>query len=56
MKALKALEALALVKPRIALPRSRRFMHYFNLSATPRKFAGLLEHLRFASVREVLGV
>jgi hypothetical protein len=42
--------------PRIALPWSRRFMHYFNLSATPRKFAGLLKHLRFAPVREVLAV
>ena len=43
-------------QPKIELPRSRRFMHYFNLSATPRKLAGLLTHLRFASVREVLGV
>ena len=43
-------------QPKIKLPWSRRFMHYFNLAATPRKFAGLLEHLRFASVREVLGV
>lgn len=43
-------------QPRIALPWSRRFMHYFNLSATPRKFTGLLRHLRFAPVREVLAV
>jgi len=43
-------------QPKVRLPWSRRFMHYFNLSATPRKFAGLLKHLRFASVREVLGV
>lgn len=43
-------------QPRIALPWSRRFMHYFNLSATPRKLAGLLKHVRFASLREVLGV
>jgi polysaccharide deacetylase family protein (PEP-CTERM system associated) len=43
-------------QPRIALPWSRRFMHYFNLSATPRKLAGLLRHVPFASVREVLGV
>jgi polysaccharide deacetylase family protein (PEP-CTERM system associated) len=43
-------------QPRIALPWSRRFMHYFNLSATPRKFAGLLRYLRFAPVREVLAV
>ncbi len=41
-------------QPRLDLPWSRRFMHYFNLSATPRKFAGLLKHLRFASIREVL--
>jgi hypothetical protein len=45
-----------LEQPRIALPWSRRFMHYFNLSATPRKFVGLLRHLRFASIREVLAV
>ena len=43
-------------QPKITLPWSRRFMHYFNVAATPRKFAGLLEHLRFASVREVLGI
>jgi len=43
-------------QPRIALPWSRKFMHYFNLSATPRKFVGLLKHLRFAPVREVLAV
>ena len=41
-------------QPRLDLPWSRRFMHYFNLSATPRKFAGLLKHLRFTSIREVL--
>lgn len=41
-------------QPQLDLPRSRRFMHYFNLSATPRKFAGLLKHFRFASIREVL--
>lgn len=43
-------------QPRIDLPWSRRFMHYFNLEATPRKLTGLLSHLRFAPVREVLGV
>ena len=43
-----------LEQPRIALPWSRRFMHYFNLPATPRKLAGLLTHLRFAPIREVL--
>jgi polysaccharide deacetylase family protein (PEP-CTERM system associated) len=43
-------------QPRIDLPWSRRFMHYFNLPATPRKFSGLMEHLRFAPVRDVLGI
>jgi polysaccharide deacetylase family protein (PEP-CTERM system associated) len=43
-------------QPPIALPWSRRFMHYFNLAATPRKLAGLLRHLRFAPIREVLEV
>jgi polysaccharide deacetylase family protein (PEP-CTERM system associated) len=43
-------------QPRIELPWSRRFMHYFNLAATPRKLSGLLRHLRFVPVREVLGV
>ncbi len=41
-------------QPRLDLPWSRRFMHYFNLSGTPRKLAGLLRHLEFASIREVL--
>jgi polysaccharide deacetylase family protein (PEP-CTERM system associated) len=43
-------------QPKIDLPWSRRFMHYFNLSSTPEKLAGLLAHLRFAPLREVLGV
>jgi polysaccharide deacetylase family protein (PEP-CTERM system associated) len=43
-----------LEQPRLDLPWSRRFMHYFNLSATPRKLAGLLKHLGFAPIREVL--
>jgi polysaccharide deacetylase family protein (PEP-CTERM system associated) len=43
-------------QPRIELPRSRRFMHYFNLNATRRKLTGLLRHLRFAPVRELLDV
>lgn len=43
-------------QPRIALPWSRRFMHSFNLPATPRKLAGLLRHLCFVPVREVLGM
>jgi polysaccharide deacetylase family protein (PEP-CTERM system associated) len=41
-------------QPRIELPMSRRFMHYFNLPATPRKLSGLLTHLRFAPVRKIL--
>jgi polysaccharide deacetylase family protein (PEP-CTERM system associated) len=43
-----------LEQPRLDLPWSRRFMHYFNLSATPRKLTGLLKCLPFASIREVL--
>ena len=43
-------------QPRVFLPWSRRVMHYFNLSATSRKFVGLLKHLQFAPVREVLAV
>jgi polysaccharide deacetylase family protein (PEP-CTERM system associated) len=43
-------------QPRLDLPWSRRFMHYFNLSGAPRKVAALLKHFRFASIREVLVV
>ena len=43
-------------QPRIELPLSRRFMHYFNIRATPVKIEGLLRHFRFAPVREVLGL
>lgn len=43
-------------QPRIDLPWSRRFMHYFNLAATQRKLAGFLKHLQFCPVREVLAV
>jgi peptidoglycan-N-acetylglucosamine deacetylase len=43
-------------QPRIELPGSRKFMHYFNLSSTQRKVHGLLARLRFASVRTVLGI
>lgn len=43
-------------QPRIPLPWSRRFMHYFYLSATPRKLDGLLRHFRFAPIREVLAL
>jgi polysaccharide deacetylase family protein (PEP-CTERM system associated) len=43
-------------QPFIDLPFSRRFMHYFNISATPRKIEGLLRNFRFAPIREVLGI
>jgi len=43
-------------QPRMDLPSSRSFMHYFNLRSTPRKVSGLLANLRFAPLREVLGV
>jgi polysaccharide deacetylase family protein (PEP-CTERM system associated) len=43
-------------QPGIDLPLSRRFMHYFNINATPRKVEGLLRHFRFGPVREVLGL
>lgn len=42
--------------PEIELPLSRRFMHYFNISSTEPKLLGLLEHLRFAPVKDVLGI
>lgn len=43
-------------QPRIELPISRRIMHSFNLRSTPGKFSGLLVNLRFAPIREVLGI
>jgi peptidoglycan-N-acetylglucosamine deacetylase len=43
-------------KPAIELPLRRRFMHYFNIETTPRKFEGLLRNFRFAPVRDVLGI
>lgn len=43
-------------QPHIDLPLSRRFMHYFNVTATPRKVEGLLRHFSFAPLREVLGL
>lgn len=42
--------------PRIDLPLSRRFMHYFNLKVTPKKVEGILRHFRFAPVKEVLEI
>jgi len=41
---------------KINLPLSRRFMHYFNLKATPRKVEGLFRHVSFAPVCKVLGL
>ncbi len=43
-------------KPEIELPLSRRFMHYFNTGATPKKVEGLLKHLEFSTIREVLDI
>ncbi|MBI5561343.1 MAG: polysaccharide deacetylase family protein [Deltaproteobacteria bacterium] len=43
-------------QPRIELSLSRRFMHYFNIRSTAPKFEGLLKHINFAPVREVLGL
>jgi polysaccharide deacetylase family protein (PEP-CTERM system associated) len=42
--------------PKIELPLSRRFMHYFNIRVTPQKVEGLLKHLPFAPVKDVLGL
>ncbi|MBI5026561.1 MAG: polysaccharide deacetylase family protein [Nitrospirae bacterium] len=43
-------------QPRIDLPLSRRFMHYFNIKVAPQKIEGLLKHLPFAPVKDVLGL
>lgn len=43
-------------QPLIELPLSRRFMHYFNVKATPVKAEGLFSHFSFAPIREVLGL
>lgn len=42
-------------QPEIDLPLSRRFMHYFNIKVTPKKVEGLLRHLSFAPIKDVLG-
>lgn len=42
--------------PKIDLPLSRQFMHYFNIKSTPEKIEGLLKHVPFATVKEVLGL
>lgn len=41
--------------PRLALPRSRRFMHYFRLGAMRRKLETLLRSFRFDTFSNVLG-
>lgn len=43
-------------RPNIDLPLSRKFMHYFNSGCTPKKVEGLLRHIEFAPVRDVLGI
>ncbi len=43
-------------QPRIDLPLSRRFMHYFNIGVTRRKIEGLLRNVPFAPMKEVLGL
>lgn len=43
-------------QPKIDLPLSRRFMHYFNIEVTPMKVEGMLRHSSFAPIREVLGL
>jgi peptidoglycan-N-acetylglucosamine deacetylase len=43
-------------QPRIDLPLSRKFMHYFNIKSTPRKVEGLLRNFRFAPVKDLLGI
>jgi len=43
-------------QPRIDLPLSRRFMHYFNLASTRPKLAGLLRRFRFGTIRDALGL
>lgn len=43
-------------KPKIELSLNRRFMHYFNLGAMPKKVEGLLKNLSFGPLREVLGL
>jgi polysaccharide deacetylase family protein (PEP-CTERM system associated) len=43
-------------RPKIELPFSRRFMHYFNMRVTEKKVSGLLKHLQFAPIREILEI
>lgn len=41
-------------QPKIDLPLSRRFMHYYNIKSTPKKVEGLLRNLKFSPVRDIL--
>lgn len=43
-------------RPRLDLPLSKRFMHYFNTGSTEPKLRGLLKHLEFTSISECLGI
>ena len=43
-------------RPRIDLPLSRKFMHYFNIRVTEKKVAGLLKCLKFAPIGELLDI
>jgi polysaccharide deacetylase family protein (PEP-CTERM system associated) len=43
-----------LEQPMIDLPLSRKFMHYFNIKAAPKKIEGLLQHFKFVPVRDIL--
>ncbi|MBF0555758.1 MAG: polysaccharide deacetylase family protein [Nitrospirae bacterium] len=41
-------------QPKLDLPLRRRFMHYFNIGVTGRKVEGLLKHLPFAPMKDVV--
>jgi polysaccharide deacetylase family protein (PEP-CTERM system associated) len=43
-------------QPKINLPLSRKFMHYFNIRATPRKVEGLLKNFQFAPMKNILAL
>ncbi|MBI5047544.1 MAG: polysaccharide deacetylase family protein [Deltaproteobacteria bacterium] len=42
--------------PEIDLPLSRKFMHYFRMTTTRPKIEGLLKHLKFGPIRNVLAL
>lgn len=43
-------------QPRVALPRSKAFRHYNNLSRTEGRLGRLLADFKFTTIREVLGL